>query len=184
LEHASKILAPIEKIATGRGDGRWSRSELAWSKSPTGPRALMILKCSRNRPNFSLTPPACLQICTSYFMLVCMKPSRGDTEDLRRRLQSARKKQQLTVTDIGRLARVHPSQVGRILRGEFRTMSHNVAQICRVLGIEPAPVGRPAIKRDATWALLERNLQLLWDGSPRRARQIARLLGALAKLND
>lgn len=110
-----------------------------------------------------------------------MKLSREDIEDLRRRLRSALEKQQLTVTEIGRLAGVHPSQVGRICRGEFRTMSYNVVQVCRVLGLDPA-AAKPATEWDAAWARLERDLQKLWEESPDRARQIAKLLDAMAKL--
>jgi transcriptional regulator with XRE-family HTH domain len=109
-----------------------------------------------------------------------MKLSRVEIEDVRRRLRSALKKQRLTVTEIGRLAGVHPSQVGRICGGEFRTMSHNVVEVCRVLGLDPA--AKPASKSDAAWALLERDLQKLWEVSPDRARQMARLMEAMTKL--
>ena len=110
-----------------------------------------------------------------------MKLSRVEIEDVRRRLRSALKKQRLTVSEVGRLAGVHPSQVGRICRGEFRTMSHNVVQVCRVLGLEPT-VAKPATESDAAWALLERNLQKLWEDSPDRAKQMARLMEAITKL--
>ncbi len=110
-----------------------------------------------------------------------MKLSRVEIEDVRKRLRSALKKQRLTVTEIGRLAGVHPSQAGRICRGEFRTMSYNVVQVCRVLGLDPA-VAKPATQSDAAWAQLERNLRKLWDLSPDRAKQMARLLEAMARL--
>jgi len=114
-------------------------------------------------------------------MLICMKLSREDIEDVRRRLRSALKKQRLTVTEIGRLAGVHPSQVGRISRGEFRTMSHNVVEVCRVLGLDPT-AARPATESDAAWARLERNLRELWEDSPDRARRMAKLMEAMTKL--
>lgn len=110
-----------------------------------------------------------------------MKLSRAEIDDVRIRLRSALEKQRLTVTEIGRLARVHPSQVGRICRGEFRTMSHNVMEVCRVLGVDPAGA-RPSTKSDATWALLERDLRTLWEESPDRARQLARAMDAMTKL--
>jgi len=114
-------------------------------------------------------------------MLICMKLSRVEIEDVRRRLRSALKKQRLTVSEIGRLAGVHPSQVGRICRGEFRTMSHNVVEVCRVLGLDPA-AAKPATESDAAWALLERNLRKLWEDSPDRAKQMAKLMEAMTKL--
>ena len=114
-------------------------------------------------------------------MQFCMKLSKAEIEEVRQRLRSAVKKQRLTATEIGRLAGVHPSQVGRICRGEFRTLSHNVVQVCRVLGLDPA-VARPATQLDAAWAQLERDLQKLWEESPDRAKEIAKLLDAMAKL--
>ena len=101
-----------------------------------------------------------------------MKLGRPEIDEVRQRLRSAVKKQQLTVTEIGRLASVHPSQVGRICRGEFRTMSHNVVEVCRVLGLDPV-AGKPAGKEAAAWAGLERDLEKLWEESPDRARQMA-----------
>jgi transcriptional regulator with XRE-family HTH domain len=114
-------------------------------------------------------------------MQICMKLSRTEIDEVRRRLRSAVKKQRLTATEIGRLAGVHPSQVGRICRGEFRTMSYNVMQVCRVLGLEPA-AARPATERDAAWAALEKDLGKLWEESPDRARRMAKLMEAMAKL--
>lgn len=113
-------------------------------------------------------------------MQICMKPSHLEIEDLRRQLRLALKKQRLTATEIGRLAGVHPSQVGRICRGEFRTMSHNVVSVCRVLGLEADST--PTTRRDAAWAQLEHNLLKLWEDSPDRARRMARLMEAMTKL--
>ena len=114
-------------------------------------------------------------------MLICMKPSRAEIEDLQRRLRLALKKQRLTATEIGRIAGVHPSQVGRICRGEFRTMSHNVVEVCRVLGLDPA-AARPASKSDAAWAQLEGNLRKLWEDSPDRAKRMAKLMESMTRL--
>jgi transcriptional regulator with XRE-family HTH domain len=110
-----------------------------------------------------------------------MKLNGAEIADLRLRLRFALKKQRLTAAEVGRLAGVHPSQVGRICRGEFRTMSHNVVEVCRVLGLDPrAP--RPASKSDAAWAQVERNLRELWEESPDRARRMAKLMEAMTKL--
>ena len=107
--------------------------------------------------------------------------SRAEIDDLRRRIHFALKKQRLTAAEIGRLAGVHPSQGGRICRGEFRTMSHNVVEICRVLGLDPK-AAKPASKSDAAWAQVERNLRELWEESPDRARRMARLMEAMTRL--
>lgn len=113
-------------------------------------------------------------------MLICMKLSRAEIDDLRRRLRFAVEKQRLTAAEIGRLAGVHPSQVGRICRGEFRTMSHNVVEICRALGLDPAV--KPATPGDVAWAQVERNLRELWEDSPDRAKRMAKLMEAMTKL--
>lgn len=110
-----------------------------------------------------------------------MKLSRNEIEDVRRRLRIALKNQQLTASEIGRVAGVHPSQVGRICRGEFRTMSHNVVQVCRALGLDPT-VAKLATESDAAWAVLERDLQKLWEVSPDRAKQMARLMDEMARM--
>ena len=60
-------------------------------------------------------------------------------------------------------------------------MSHNVVEICRVLGLDPAAM-KPATKSDAAWAQVERNLRELWEESPDRARRMARLMEAMTKL--
>lgn len=60
-------------------------------------------------------------------------------------------------------------------------MSHNVVEVCRVLGLDPA-VAKPATESDAAWALLERNLRELWEDSPDRARRMAKLMEAMTKL--
>ena len=41
---------------------------------------------------------------------------------------------------------------------------------------------KPATESDAAWALLERNLQRLWEDSPDRARRMAKLMEAMTKL--
>ena len=60
-------------------------------------------------------------------------------------------------------------------------MSHNVVQICRVLGLDPE-VAKPATESDAAWARLERDLEKLWDISPARARRMAKLMDAMARM--
>jgi transcriptional regulator with XRE-family HTH domain len=114
-------------------------------------------------------------------MQICMKLSREESADLRWRLRSALKNQRLTVTEIGVLAGVHPSQVSRICRGDFRTMSYNVMQVCRVLGLDPA-AAKPPSSAEVARSLIERNLQKLCEVDPGKARQMARLLEEMAEL--
>ena len=115
-------------------------------------------------------------------MLINMKPTRKQIRDLEKQLSRARKRNPLTNAEIGQLASVHPSQVGRICNGNFRTISNNVVQVCRVLGIELETVAKPARKRDTSWLRLESSIRNLWDQTPEGARRIAKILDKIAEL--
>lgn len=180
LWRRSRVHRDEKKSGTSRQTCRSTRAEASHPLRQPAESGAPRPPAKEVRKN-SLTPSRFLQICTFILMLICMKLSRVEIEDVRKRLRSALKKQRLTVTEIGRLAGVHPSQAGRICRGEFRTMSYNVVQVCRVLGLDPS-LAKAATESDAAWAQLERNLRKLWDLSPDRAKQMARLLEAMARL--
>jgi hypothetical protein len=111
-----------------------------------------------------------------------MKATEDELEDLRRRIALAHARCPLSKAEIGRLAKVHPSQVGRVVRGDFLTVSANVVQICKVLGLEMEVVERPAERRDAAWSRLEASVRRLWDETPQGADRIAMLLDTIADL--
>ena len=117
-------------------------------------------------------------------MLICMKPNRKEIEALAERLSAARTSKKLSRAEIGRLAGVHASQVGRILVGQFRTISLNVVQVCRVLEIDLDDLGIQAIKNSPAWLQLEQGIRNLWDETPHGANLIVRLLGAIADLRS
>lgn len=86
----------------------------------------------------------------------------------------------LSFAEVARKTGVHESQVSRICRGEFKTRSHNVMQICMLLGIDlfgGASGGRADAVRQFDRTLLE-----LWDKTPEDARRIVALLRQLADL--
>ena len=79
---------------------------------------------------------------------------------------------------IGLQAGVHASQVSRICRGKFRTASHNVVQICKVLGI-PLEGLKPNGEAFSHQRKLEAAVVAVWDRSPEDADRIVRVLKEL-----
>lgn len=83
---------------------------------------------------------------------------------------------------IGRLSGVHPSQVSRIRAGSFRTLSYNVVQVCKALGVN-LPGAEPTRERsDPSWKQVQSSIRKIWDETPEGARAIARMLEAIADL--
>jgi hypothetical protein len=117
-------------------------------------------------------------------MLICMKATTQELADLRARISAARSETTLNNEEIGTKSGVHPSQVSRIVRGEFKTLSHNVVQVCKVLGLKFETVRRPATRADASWSRLERSVRRLWDNSPNGAARLTTLLNTIADLKD
>lgn len=117
-------------------------------------------------------------------MHICMKATGKEVASLRRRIASAVKRSGLNYSEIGRLARVDPSQVSRVVRGDFKTVSNNVVQICRVLGLKLETVSRPAQKADAAWSRLEASVRRLCDDNPNSANRIAHMLDTIADLRN
>jgi hypothetical protein len=76
--------------------------------------------------------------------------------------------------------------VGRICRGDFRTLSHNVVQICIALqvshrNLEPATVVNEG---PDGWPLLETAVNRAWDRTPSGARDLARAIDAIGALSS
>ena len=87
----------------------------------------------------------------------------------------------LSKADLGRLSNVHPSQVGRICTGDFKTISNNVVQVCRVLKVQ-VPKVDDEIEIDTEWAKANASLRRIWDHTPEGAAIIRRILDAIADL--
>lgn len=73
---------------------------------------------------------------------------------------------------------VHQSQVSRILRGHFRTVTPNVAKICKYANVTP----QTGITKSAVPEELNRELVRLLDGTAKREQTILRLLKAICDL--
>lgn len=117
-------------------------------------------------------------------MLIYMKATPDELATLRRRISIARERKPLGNVEIARLSKVDASQVSRIVRGEFKTISHNVVQVCKVLGLKVEMVAPPAGGKDAAWSRLETSVRRLWDESSQGAEKIAVMLDTIAKLRS
>ncbi len=114
-------------------------------------------------------------------MLICMKPTRKQLNALRKRISDQYAKSNLSKADIGRLANVHPSQVGRICTGNFKTISNNVVQVCKILKVKAPKLDEEA-NIDTEWAKANASLRRIWDQTPEGAVMIRRMLDAVADL--
>lgn len=90
----------------------------------------------------------------------------------------------LSYSEIARAADVDVSQVSRICRGQFKTVSQNVVQICKVLGLKTdAPQdGLPSV--NTHFQRLQRGLNKLWDQTPEDADRLFQLLIQLAEIRQ
>ena len=88
----------------------------------------------------------------------------------------------LTYADIARDSAVDPAQVGRICRGEFKTASANVMQICLTLGIESRQLAPDSSPEDRHRRRLEAGVLEIWDRTPQDAQRILKFLKQLAEL--
>lgn len=120
-------------------------------------------------------------------MQICMKFGEKSSKLLAKALENERIAAGLSYAELGRLAHVDSSQVSRVCRGQFTTLSGNVLQICSVLKIDPMSGGQSTgrasmgpeekLARAATQSVLA-----LWNKSPDGARRVARLLDNIVAL--
>ncbi|WP_206611541.1 hypothetical protein [Falsirhodobacter deserti] len=116
-----------------------------------------------------------------YRFLYTPVPGGEQLDELHKRILRKFAKSKLSKADLGRLANVHPSQVGRVCAGDFKTISNNVVQICRVLKVKVPKVDEE-IEMDAEWAKANASLRRIWDQTPEGAAIIRRVLDAIADL--
>ena len=113
-------------------------------------------------------------------MLICMKPTADQVQELKERLVAQRSAVGMSLAEVGHQAGVHPSQVGRIFQGNFRTFSHNVMRVCRTLNVSiDDGAGAPP---DANRRRVEMSVERILDGTPENALKVSRLLESVADL--
>ena len=111
-----------------------------------------------------------------------MKATTEQLVDLKRRIAEAVAESPLSRAEIGEFCCVHASQVSRICRGDFKTVSHNVVQVCKVLGVETETV---KVKEPGQGQLAQRlasSLLGIWVRTPADAERLVRFLNNLADL--
>ncbi len=111
-----------------------------------------------------------------------MKATLDELGDLKRRIVAAKEQQGLSNASLASLADVDASQVSRICSGSFATISANVVQICKALGLRVESVHVAPRLSDAGWARMEASLRSLWDHTPADAERITTLLDDVARL--
>ncbi|MEG3159354.1 hypothetical protein U1763_02455 [Sphingomonas sp. LB2R24] len=109
-----------------------------------------------------------------------MKPTIKEIARLRDDMTVALKSSGLSFAEIGKLSDVDASQVGRICKGNFKTLSHNLVQVCNVLKVSIPTVSPKAMDRDL--AIAHSSLIKIWDQTPQGARIIRRMLDSIAEL--
>ena len=108
-------------------------------------------------------------------MQICMKSTPVELKVLKSRIAKAATKEGLSYAKISKICGVHSSQVSRICRGEFRTISQNVLQVCSVLNLSvPLPI--IDTQTDRGWRQVEASARRLWEASDRDSDRVAGLL--------
>jgi hypothetical protein len=115
-------------------------------------------------------------------MLICVKPTSKQLDDLKAKIVDARASKSLTYAELGRISLVHPSQVGRICEGRFKTFSHNVVQVCKALDVKVPRLEPKQSGMAPEWAQAMSSMRKIWDDTPEGAQVITRLLDAIADL--
>jgi hypothetical protein len=111
-----------------------------------------------------------------------MKATIKQLDDLKVKIVDARASKGLTYAELGRISLVHPSQVGRICEGRFKTFSHNVVQVCKALEIKIPRLEPNRSAMTPEWAEAMSSMRKIWDDTPEGAQVITRMLDAIADL--
>lgn len=106
-------------------------------------------------------------------MQISMKLKPKDIESLANRIEAKRLALGYSYSAIARISAVNQGQVSRICRGQFKTASGNVMQICMTLGVD-VKLDEPADLSRIREAVLN-----LWDGTSVDAERITRLLSVV-----
>jgi len=109
-----------------------------------------------------------------------MKINRKASSKLKKDIQDSLATNGLKVSEIARLAKVDAGQTSRICRGQFTTLSYNVVEICKVLGVRVQYVALPIEQAAAYETLITQTALDVWDKTPEDAERIISLLRQLS----
>lgn len=115
-------------------------------------------------------------------MQICMKIDNKTRGKLVAEIQQRAADLRLSYSDIARSAEVDVSQVSRICRGQFKTVSQNVVQICKALGLKMEAPQEALPTSDPHFQRLQKGLYRLWDRTPEDAERLIKLLAQLAEI--
>ena len=116
-------------------------------------------------------------------MYICMRVNPDDIEKLRTQIALRTVSSSLNYSQIGEKSGVHPSQVSRICRGEFKTLSQNVVRICSTLGLSITGF-IDAERADPAAARLISGVMAVWKGTEADAERIVAFLDQLGELRE
>jgi len=115
------------------------------------------------------------------YMQICMKLTSDARRKLAAEIQTRISESGVKQAEIALNTAVNIGQVSRICRGQFKTASHNLMQICNFLNVKFDDLGKPddgVVHRKR----LERSVLTIWDQTPEDAERIVRLLNQIAAL--
>lgn len=87
----------------------------------------------------------------------------------------------MSTSQIAEATAIDPGQVSRICRGQFKTASASVMQICTLLNIAGDGLVSEQRAVEDHQRRLERGIIAIWDRTPEDAQRILRLLRRLAE---
>jgi transcriptional regulator with XRE-family HTH domain len=115
-------------------------------------------------------------------MRICMKLSSDSRRMLVDEMHSQMSARKLSFTRLAQISGVDQSQISRVLAGDFKSVSHNVMQICMNLGIDPLRFVRPTREDEAARRRIMDSALAVWDGTPEGADLLVSVLGGMAAL--
>ncbi len=116
-------------------------------------------------------------------MHICMSVNPDAIAKLRTDIALRKTSSDLSYSEIGEKAGVHASQVSRICRGEFKTLSQNVVRVCRTLGLSIEGF-TDAERADPAVARLISGVMAVWKGTDADAERIVAFLDQLGELRE
>lgn len=112
-----------------------------------------------------------------------MKLNEKERDRLAERISLRRDQLGYTDAMLSRLSGVHASQISRICRADFRTISSNVLQICNVLALAIEPPEQDDRPADSDWIKIEDAVRRAWDETPDGAAKLVRVMEAIAAIS-
>lgn len=115
-------------------------------------------------------------------MQICMKLQAQPLSKLQVSIKERFEKSGLKAAVIAERSNVDQGQTSRILRGDFKTLSANVMQICNILEIDYSEFSKSRPMMEDAKGAISRSALELWDGSAEGADALMRLFAQMSRL--